>query len=362
MSLRVGGALLFMALGSGLWAQAAWRLSDALGNDRGPAPRAQAGPGWVLRVEARKDGVDQTLFHDGQEDRLRRLDLDAGGRTLRLTDFRAGTPVWQVDYDPTTGLPTTETAFQDGQASEVSLLTFTQNLLTGRRVEDGQGQLLYTDTLGHWPDGSLRRLERDGPEGPRAEVAWTYGPDGRLTGSWEAQGEERAGAQHRETRFTATETQEDLVAGTEVLASRVTEWLEAGARRETTTRGAQGPRVVQDLDKNGRPVREVTTVQGQVTQERRWTYDPQGRVLEASTQAAGPPELWSYLYRADGTTEAHLTRSGLPVRDEVSRDGEKVSVKLYDRGQLFLVEDWAGGKKVREVLYRQGQPVRERTF
>jgi len=352
--------LLGLVVCFGASAQAQWRLSDALGTDRGPAPRAEASVGWLLRVEPRSGGEQRTLFHDGLEDSDRLVDLDGVGRVARVRDLRGGVPIWEVAYDPEAGLPSTETSFEDGQPKEISTLAFQQRVLFRRIVKDASGTLLYTDTLDRWPDGSLRRLERDGPEGPLAEVAWSYGPGGSLTGTWSTDEETRPLGEHRETVYSPGKTEEALASATQTLVSRVTEELEAGGSQETITE-TQSQKVEKRLyDAKGRLVEDGISVKDVVTQVKRWTYDAQGRVIEAVTESAGPQEVWSYLYQ-DNTVLGSLTRGGTLVRQEKTRDGEKEVVRFYDRGNLFLEETWTGGKRVKETYYQKGVVVRERT-
>lgn len=340
------------------WAQVDWRMSDSLGSDRGPAgPGTEAG--WRLRVEHRPGGEDRTLFKDGKQDSEKLVDFDPVGRVIRARDLRAGLLVWEVTYDPASGLPKRETSFEDGRPTESASLEFEDRVLVRRTVWADPETVLFTDTLRRWPDGSLRRLERDGPDGPVAEAEWAYGTGGRLVGSWSVDPDAKATGEHRETRYEKDRTVETLAAGAEVLLTRVTEELAAGTR-ETRTDAAQRVET-RLLDPKGRVTGETVTVKGALVQTRTWTYDNKDRVTEAVTEGLGPREVWSYDYPADGTTVGRLTRAGTLVREEVLRDGEKLKVSLYDRGQLFLVEIWTAGKRTKETYYRNGEIIRERT-
>jgi len=343
------------------WAQADWRLSDSLGDDRGPAVRSTA-TGWALRVERRPGGEERTLFKDGKQESQRLIDLDAAGRAVRVRHLRAGLPVWEVTYDPASGLPNLETAFEDGRPTESASLEFEDRVLIRRTVWADPQTVLFTDTLKRWPDGTLRRLERDGPDGPVAEVEWTYGPGGHLAGSWSVDPDAKTRGEHWETLYEKGRTAETLATGTEVLLTRVTEELAAGAGSKETRTDASAQRVeTRLLDPKGRVTDETLTVKEALVQTRRWTYDSKDRVIQAVTDGLGPREVWSYDYPADGTTVGRLTRAGTLVREEVLRDGEKVKVSLYDRGQLFLVETWTAGRRTKETYYRNGEIIRERT-
>lgn len=358
MKLLVSALLLAVCLG--LDAQAVWHVSDALGTVGQVAPQND-GRGWVLRVERAEASETRTLFHDGVEDSVRVLDLDSAGRVTRWRDLRDGEVVWEVTLDPVSGLPQTETVFQENHPREVSTLEFRDRVLFRRSVRSADDTLLYEDRLLYWPDGSLRRLERDGPEGPLAETSWTYGPDGRLVAAWSVDEDDRAKKQHQEWVFAPGRTEEILASETAILVSRVTEALEVGGTRETRVDTSADRREVRLTDSHGRILEETITRKGVLLQTRRWAYDPQGRVLESTVESAGPRETWAYRYEGD-LVLATLTRDGQVVQEESSRDGEKLSVRLYDRGDLFLEETWTGGRKVKEVYLDHGTILRERSF
>jgi hypothetical protein len=315
----------------------------------------------VLRVEIQAGTQERALFQDGKADSVRMLDTGPDGRVVRLRELRGGTLVWSVSYDPNTGTPTEETSFDEDQISEVATLEFAKGQLVRRTVKDAGGTLLYTDKLFHWPNGTLRRLERDGPEGPLAEAAWTYGAGGELVRTWSAAPDERGAGEHRERSFGTDRTEEDLVKGSEVVESRVTDWLAAGASRETRTSAGSGKTEVLTKDGQGRVTLDVVSNGDKVVQTKKWTYDDQGRILEMVTDALGPREVWTYEYRADGTVLGKLFRGEVPVREETTQDGEKVEVRYFDKGQVFLVETWSGGKRTKETYYQKGVVVRERT-
>lgn len=340
-------------------AQARWYLSDSLGTNLGEAPQGLTAA-WLLRVEPFAAGEERTLFDHGREDSVRRVEFDDAHRVIRIEDLRAGLPTWEVAYDPTTDLPTQETVFEDGRPAEVSQLQFDSRVLVKRMVVSPTHETLYTDRLSRWPDGTLRRVERDGPQGPLAEAEWSYGPRGGLAGSWVVDEHARTLGQHRETTFDHGQTVEILAAGTQVVMTRVTEELKSGSR-ETESSPSDERVDEQTLDRQGHPLTEVVSVKGTVTQSRSWAYDKSGRLVEAVVESAGPREVWSYTYGNRGTVVGQLTRGGTLVREETLVDGIRTLVRLYDRGTLFLVETWAAGRLAKETYYQNGEVVRERT-
>jgi YD repeat-containing protein len=349
--------LLAAAVGAQSFPQ--WRLSDALGADLGPAPLAKpTASHWTLRVETRGGEEEQVLFENGAEKWTRLIDRDAAGRALRVRDLRDGEPLWDVTYRPETGLPSTETTFNAGVPVETAQLTFEAGVLSRREVKDTAGAPLYTDKLYRWPDGTLRRIERDGPDGPLAEAAWTY-TAGKVTGAWAAGEGELAQGRHREWTFAAGTTNEVLATETQTLLTRVSEAGDAG-KKETLT-DAAGRVETRTTDAQGRLTGSMVTVKGTLVEVRHWNYDTQGRITDSSTESAGPPETWIYTYNADGTVLARLSRAGVVVKETLSRGGETITVNLYDHGSLFLVETWNAGRRVKETYYKNGVVVRERT-
>jgi YD repeat-containing protein len=282
------------------------------------------------------------------------VDRDEGGQVVRVRVFQDGAEVWDVAYAD--GLPRIETLYRDGQAAEVSTLGFHGRSLVSRTVRSPDGTLVFSDKLWYWPNGTLRRLERDGPQGRLADAAWSYGADGRVTGAWAS----NDAATHREWSYGATSTKETLVDGTTVVLGRVTEWLDAGRSQETVTLPASSSVTVRQSDADGRPVAETVSVKDAVVKTRAWTYDAQGRVATQATTAGGTTETVRYLY--DGATAlARMDRAGVLVREETRVDGVLTETRYYDKGALVLVETWSGGRKTKETYYQKGLVVRERT-
>lgn len=277
-----------------------------------------------------------------------------GDQVVRIRVFQDGALVWDVAFAD--GLPRTETLYQDGRPVETATLGFAGRDLVRRTVSDASGAMVYTDTLFRWPDGTLRRLERDGPDGPLAGASWSYGSDGRVVSAWTSEG----ATAHREWSYRTDATQETLVDDTGVVLDRVTEWLDAGRSRETVTLPASSTVTVTQTDANGRPAVETVTVKDAVVRTRSWVYDADGRVASVSTVTPGGSETWVYQY--DGATaRGRLERSGIVVREETRVSGVLAETRYYDRGSLVLVETWSGGKKTKETYYSKGTVVRERT-
>ena len=292
---------------------------------------------------------------------VRQLDFDSSGRVLVVRDLRDGKRIWEVLFDPGSSLPVREISFLDGQPLETADLKFQNRVLIQRTVRDSREKLLFTDLLYHWPDGSLRRLERNGPAGPIAEAAWVYGATKTLSVIWSADEEAKAQGEHREWYGLPGRTEEFLMKGTETLVSRVTEWLEAGASQETQRDFSTDKVEKRQLNALGKVMEETVTLKGVVVRNQRWVYDAKGRVEQALTMIPRPEAHWTYEYKDDGTLWTTLKENGVLVQEELTREGEKITVNLYDKGTLFLIEQWENGRRVKESYYQNGKVVRERT-
>lgn len=277
------------------------------------------------------------------------VDTDLQNRVLRIRELREGLPVWELGFDPT-GLPQREVFFRDGLPLEQSTLVYQGLRLVERRVSDGEGRPLYVDRLGWWPDGTLRRLDRQGGEG---RVTWSY-RDGRLVSTW-TEGLDGPGA-HREWS-TGAVTREALFRDGGLVVERLLEWSPE-ASKETRREPGEDRSVVRRLDSQGRVLEQTVTVAGQEVSRSQWTYEGE-RTATVSTQSAAGLEVWSYRHEG-ALTYGTLTRDGLVVQEETLDDGVLVENRFYDRGSLVLVETWSQGKKVRESYYWKGELVRER--
>lgn len=269
---------------------------------------------------------------------------------LKVQELRDGVPVWELTIDPA-GLPSREVVFRDGVPVEFGALVYQNRRLVLRQVSDAQGQSLYTERLSWWPDGTLRRLER---EGDGARVAWSY-RDGRLASTW-TEGLDGPGA-HREWASSGDQTREALVRDGRLVVERLAEWGPEGSK-ETRNEPDLERSSVRRLDSRGRVVAQTVTVAGNEVSRSQWAYEGD-RLRSLSTQTPTGFEVWSYRY--EGTiTHGTLTRDGLVVQEETLDDGNLVEARYFDRGALVLVETWSQGKKTREAYFQNNELVKER--
>ncbi len=355
--------LLVGCLFVGLWFPALalptrWVASDSLGEVL-PGARSLASPGegWFLAVEVNGAQERRTLVFEGKTQKVFLLDFDAGGSLLRQQVFQNNLPVQDTGYVSGDARPQQETLFAGGVPSVVYRYQYAVDGLSSRLAEDAEGTFLFRDTLYRYPDGRLRRLERDGPEGPLAEISWSYGANG-LEQVWVADEELKADGRHKVLSYRDNETREEVLRGTELLVSRVTSALADGFsfERETASEGETAERT---KDSRGRLVRQTTTFTDGSQQVTRYEWDEQDRLVHEETDIRGGLETTDYL-QGDDTVVAEKRRYDRLIQRETRQGGEKVLVELFDDGAKFLEETWEDGRKVSERYFDGERLIRER--
>lgn len=275
------------------------------------------------------------------------IDRDSQGKLVRLTETVDSDLVWQVDYGPHTGVPSKETLFHDGTVVETAALVFDHGVLQSREVANSVGEVLYTDRLAYWPDGSLRRVERKGPSGIMGQVAWTYGDSLRPVYRWSS-GDDGPGTSRDWTQGIQATSERGFDEQGEIW-NRVTTWLNAG-KREVSHDIRTQTTIERNFDVQGHLLFE-SVVDGTTTEVlRSWAYDATGRIVRQTSQEHGLTEEWQTSYLGDALVTTRLTRSGLPVREETRKNGELVQTKYYDRGKVAVVEIWQDGRLVSRTL------------
>ena len=342
-----------------LGAQTQWLVSDSLGTTLPEAtPRSKPGKGWFLGIERLGSQEKRTLLLDGIEKKVFVLDFDEMNRLTRSRTFQGGLMVDDLSYQAGTAWPSREVVLTDGQPSLQYDYVFGTEGLSSRKATNPSGVFLYEDKLSRLPDGRLRRLERDGPEGPLAEVSWTYNSAG-LAQLWVADEDLKAAGRHKLVTYGVGSVREDLLENLTLLLSRVTTDQAGGGTTERENSGKENAVIDRVRDARGRQVLETVSIPGQPNKVRRWIWDDKDRVTHEETDIPGGLETIDLAYEADQIVTVYR-RLGQVTARQTEVDGEKVLVELFDHGEKFLEEAWHGGRKITERYFAQGQLVRER--
>jgi len=351
------GCLLVLALPLG--AQTQWVVSDSLGTTSPEAnQRSKPGKGWFLGIEHLGSQEKRTLTFDGVEKKVFVLDFDELNRLTRSRTFHGGVMVDDLSYQAGTTWPSRETLFNDGQPSVQYEYVFGPDGLRSRHATNSSGVFLYEDKLSRLPDGRLRRLERDGPDGPLAEVSWTYNSQG-LAQLWVADEDLKAAGRHKLVTYGSGSVREDLLENLTLLLSRVTVDQAGGGTTERESSGKENAVVDRVRDSRGRQILETVSIPGQPNKVTRWNWDDNDRVTHEETDIPGGLETTDLTYEGDQIVTVHRRLGEITTR-QTEVDGEKVLVELFDRGEKFLEEAWHGGRKTSERYFTDGRLVRER--
>jgi RHS Repeat. len=273
-------------------------------------------------------------------------------------------------------------------------LVYRSDALTAERFFDSQGALLEEKLYG--PDslpyetrsylrsgGRLLGVEARNASGEIVgSMRYRYDRDGRLLGldSEGSFGEGGAGMIASSSGPKSSWTQDGL---TTILS------YDAEGRAVTLRSSKDGE--AQTLEKRsygeGGALKSVSIQDKAKGKDSELAYDAEGRLtLKKERSGSGPENTTSYRYDKDGRLVDETSRQGAHksrisrsyaadgsiARVETSIDGELVLAvenveggrieELYDEGQLFVRASYAGGRKVKDEFFVDGQLVRTRDY
>ncbi len=124
------------------------------------------------------------------------------GRLVRARELRGGEAIWEVTYDPASGLPLLKRAFKTTSPPKQPSWNSTAGSWSGGQFTMAPGSFSTPTRSTIGPTEPSGGWERDGTAGSLADAAWTYGASGGLTGAWTVSEEDRAKDEHREWIFS----------------------------------------------------------------------------------------------------------------------------------------------------------------
>lgn len=332
-----------------------WYISNAMGMLIAPMDRLQSLEEWSLhRVLSDREEI-LTLFQKGVEVSVTIRTLDGSGNILRVVEFKSGSKVQEMTFRAPQGWILTEKEYRNGQLLFEYRYNWSNSQLKSRTVLDADGTELFTDRFFRSTDGRLRRLERDGPSGPLAEAAWTYGKNGQVDFEWS-----RDGNTSRYYAYSSDSIYEALYKDDQLLNSRVEKLSLEGQKVELRQESQNNIRTQVKKDSKGRVIEERTGTDDQLTSLRTWQYDDNGRVISQTMQSKAQRSQVSYRYDETGLAAVENTRNGQLVSREHWSEGKKKRTEIFVGGDLVLEEFWDDGEKVKEVFYQDGRVLRER--
>ena len=315
---------------------------------------------WVAGVLQEGPASVRRLYERGQESRRWEAAPTDGGARREESEFIGETLIARRRFDPG-GAILTEESYRGGTLEEKSVFTYAGSRLLRIRSTGPDGSLLRTDEYLYAGNGRLREVRRLTAGGQASDSRFFAGSGGlagerHLAGGalFIARYDAKGRVVSRERRVAdATAAREDFIyrADSNALLS------------STQTLAREGRVTRRQYDGKGRLLVETVSGPGSASERTEYRWDDSDRATSRVRQGRAGLEEWAYGYDAEGTL----------LREEYRRGGalEKVTVflgnntrveELYAEAELFLKVTWEGERRVKEEVFENRRPVRERTL
>lgn len=314
---------------------------------------------WVAVVRQEGSSLVRRLFERGKERRRWESSPVEGGERREEREFLAEVLVSRRLY-AADGAMMSEERYRDGALLEKSVSSYSGSRLLRTRTVGPDGKELHSEEYLYARSGRLREVRRVSAEG-QADSRFFSGSTGL--------------AQERNTvgralfisrydtrgRVVSRERREadELVSVEDFVFRPDSDALLSSVERLPR----EGRTSRRQYDEKGRLVLESVSGPGNATESIDYIWDGNDRASAKRRHSEAGLEEWAYGYDAEGKI----------AREEYSRRGalEKVTLysgtssrveELYADGEMFLRVSWEGERRVKEEVFEQGIPVRERTL
>lgn len=315
---------------------------------------------WVLKIHRAGTDEDRRLFDRGKEVRRWQVAWNREKTEKVERESAGGALAARRVYDATGSL-LQEEEYAGALLAKKTLYKYANGRVTRKRILDGDGKTVSSETYLYAANGALREVRRSaasdaamvssvvqGPAGlseTRSSLGddlfvERFGPDGRMVNR------ERAvdGRTLSVEDFTY-----DPVSGT--LASS----------RES--RPSDTTVVDRRYDGSGRLSQETTTVKGAVSETSSYEHDEKGRETVKLRRSAAGLETWKKSYADSGSLlREEYYKRGILVKATVHGQGKLRTEELYKEGELFLKVFYEGDTRLREEVWANGRIQRERSY
>ena len=292
---------------------------------------------WALRESVSGLYRETTLFRDGQEVERRRT-APAAGRIREATLWEDGRETERRRYDGSGRLTRRETRLPGDTGWTTETFLWEEGRLYERGVRGPDGSLLYTDVFLTRSDGSLRQLQRTYPDGSRSITSWRGDPRGGSVQEQIDSGEDRWRNWVQDDSGSLVRTR--LVEEGRLMTESVFSYDEDGLLLNSREiQPESGETIRRQFDGNGLPLREEVRRDGRLIRFSAWERQ-NGRLVRILTEGEGRREVRRYNWEGD-----RLTDEALFVDDVLT---ERI---LYRSDGSRTVELWAGGRPLSLTEY-----------
>lgn len=318
--------------------------SDPIGMELAAISSSEAsGKEWVLVVSREGNTETRVLYNKGKET-TRWVDTLAGGMISEEKTYDRG-ELSRVTVFQAGGLPVRVEDYSGGRLSGITLSRYSGGFLESRRVETGDGKLLYRDEYFRGVNGRLLRVIRSFPDGRQDVTAFDYA-NGKLVNEWLGNG-----GKGTLYRFPAPGNEiQEAWKGTTLVERQTT--TPNGSGSEVVTRDfATGTVTASRYDKKGQIENRVETKNEKVlsTTDYRYAGD---LLVSKTTRMPGALEQTRYFYSKDEKL----------ARVEVTRNRSLVQVTHYTGAKTYYEDLYAEGHPVMRVYFENGVRTKEEPF
>lgn len=249
------------------------------------------------------------------------------------------------------------TLFDGDEPIERTEFDYDQGLLIRRRTFRGD-ELITSERIRYWRDGSLRSVTVSGAEERSAEYHYR---DGRLVAEWLLDGEVRERIVYDDAGRVAERSR--FVSGERLEHETYEYWGDlADDPLRRVVRIADGVETIERYDETGRLLGTSVARAGELERERTRLFED-GLLVEERESRGGVERVWRYDYVDAELVEERYYEDGRIVHriDFTHPDYTRLET-IYRDGEPVLRVAWVGEERVLEEVLRDGEVIRTRRF
>jgi hypothetical protein len=355
---QLAAALLLLGAFSAPLAPAeAYRRSNSIGMDLGFVDRAEAGKGFVLRIDDKPGAEERVLFEEGRETRRWTTKTGADGRVLEAAE-KDGDRLVRTSYLDT-GLVREEATFDGDKLTERKRYAYSDGRLS--TIDYGTAEKAdYRDEYRYGTDGGLREVARTYADGVVKRSLYAaatglileeyhsgYGND--ILVRYDESGRPAAQREWKGPDLKRTTVFSYYPNDSRVLSQKV--HLEAEGRDEVTR-----------FNKDGDAETDEVFSGSARTETVRYSYASAGKPAKKTIENRDGVFTTSYTYDAEGGPDTEFVTSarGEPVQKIVHTGESERYEEFYRDGAVFVRVFYKDNRAVKEEVVRNGSVIRTR--
>jgi len=313
---------------------------------------------WTLEVTSTEKGETRRLLDHGKERRRWEVSSTDGGTRKVERELAAGVLTARRIYDGA-GTLLQEEQYDNGSLVQRAILTYGGGRLTHQKVQAADGSLVYEEQFVYGVNGTLREVKRTGNDKEVRISSYVFGPAGlseERTSSTDTLFISRYDAQGR---LSSREKRK----GDKTLSREDFTYQEGkdAPHTSTETLPSEGRTIERLYDASGALASETSSTTGAAAEQITYTRDDKGQVISKSRRSARGMEVWKYARDDKGkVTREEFFLLGSLQKVTVYGEGKLRTEEIYKDEDLYLKVYFDGDTRLKEEVYFEGKPLRER--